>query len=42
LAKPSPKIIISCAITGAVHTPTMSDYLPVAPDEIAAAKNAGA
>ena len=29
------KIIISCAITGAVHTPTMSEYLPVTPDEIA-------
>jgi len=30
------KIIISCAITGAVHTPTMSPHLPVTPDEIAA------
>ena len=28
-------VIISCAITGAIHTPTMSPYLPVAPDEIA-------
>jgi hypothetical protein len=42
MAKAQQKIIISCAITGAVHTPTMSDYLPVTPDEIAAAKNAGA
>jgi uncharacterized protein (DUF849 family) len=29
------KIIISCAVTGAVHTPTMSRYLPVTPEEIA-------
>ena len=30
-----PKVIISCAVTGAVHTPTMSEYLPLTPDEIA-------
>jgi uncharacterized protein (DUF849 family) len=30
-----PKIIISCAITGAIHTPTMSDALPITPDDIA-------
>ena len=29
------KIIISCAITGAIHTPSMSPYLPVTPAEIA-------
>ncbi|WP_067737705.1 3-keto-5-aminohexanoate cleavage protein [Novosphingobium naphthalenivorans] len=29
------KVIISCAVTGAVHTPTMSPHLPVTPDEIA-------
>ena len=29
------KVIISCAITGAVHTPTMSDALPITPEEIA-------
>jgi uncharacterized protein (DUF849 family) len=29
------KIIISCAITGAVHTPSMSPHLPVTPAEIA-------
>lgn len=29
------KVIISCALTGGVHTPTMSPYLPVTPDEIA-------
>lgn len=30
------KIIITCAITGAIHTPSMSPYLPVTPDEITA------
>lgn len=29
------KVIISCAVTGSVHTPTMSPYLPLTPDEIA-------
>ncbi|KXU30560.1 3-keto-5-aminohexanoate cleavage protein [Sphingobium sp. 22B] len=29
------KVIISCAITGSVHTPTMSPHLPITPDEIA-------
>jgi uncharacterized protein (DUF849 family) len=33
----SDKVIISCAITGAMHTPTMSPALPITPDEIAAA-----
>jgi uncharacterized protein (DUF849 family) len=28
------KAIITCAITGATHTPTMSPYLPVTPDAI--------
>ncbi|MEP6828070.1 MAG: 3-keto-5-aminohexanoate cleavage protein [Aestuariivirga sp.] len=40
------KVIITCAITGAIHTPTMSRYLPITPDEIAkesiAAAEAGA
>jgi uncharacterized protein (DUF849 family) len=30
------KVIVTCAITGAIHTPTMSPYLPITPDEIAA------
>ena len=29
------KTIITCAITGAIHTPSMSPHLPVTPDEIA-------
>ncbi|WP_336743094.1 3-keto-5-aminohexanoate cleavage protein [Aureimonas altamirensis] len=35
-AMPSGKVIITCAVTGAIHTPTMSPYLPITPDEIAA------
>src|SRR5262245_65407451 len=31
----SNKIIISCAVTGSIHTPTMSDALPITPDQIA-------
>jgi uncharacterized protein (DUF849 family) len=29
------KVIITCAITGSIHTPSMSPHLPVTPDEIA-------
>jgi uncharacterized protein (DUF849 family) len=40
------KAIITCAVTGAIHTPTMSPHLPVSPEEIAesaiGAVNAGA
>lgn len=40
------KVIITCAITGGAHTPSMSDALPVTPEEIAdqsiAAAEAGA
>ncbi|TIX35621.1 MAG: 3-keto-5-aminohexanoate cleavage protein, partial [Mesorhizobium sp.] len=28
------KVIITCAVTGSVHTPSMSPYLPVTPDQI--------
>lgn len=31
----SKKVIITCAVTGAIHTPTMSPHLPVTPEEIA-------
>ena len=40
------KAIITCAVTGSVHTPSMSDHLPITPDQIAeqavAAAEAGA
>lgn len=43
---PSKKVIITCAVTGGIHTPTMSDALPITPDQIAeqaiAAAEAGA
>jgi uncharacterized protein (DUF849 family) len=46
MAKNPDKVIISCAVTGSVHTPTMSPYLPLSPDQIAeqsiAAAEAGA
>ena len=29
------KVIITCAVTGSIHTPSMSPHLPVTPDEIA-------
>ena len=31
------KVIITCAVTGGVHTPTMTPHLPITPDEIATA-----
>tara|TARA_E500000178_G_scaffold46226_1_gene41459 strand:- start:114 stop:1052 length:939 start_codon:yes stop_codon:yes gene_type:complete len=46
MAKKNNKVIITCAITGGIHVPTMSDYLPVTPEDIAQqsidAANAGA
>jgi uncharacterized protein (DUF849 family) len=40
------KVIITCAVTGAIHTPSMSPHLPVTPEEIIEASveaaNAGA
>lgn len=36
------KVIISCAVTGAIHTPSMSPHLPVTPEEIADAAIAAA
>ena len=34
MAKPR-KVIITCAVTGAIHTPTMSPHIPLTPQEIA-------
>jgi uncharacterized protein (DUF849 family) len=46
MSRRTDKVIISCALTGAVHTPTMSPALPASPDMIAeqgiAAARAGA
>src|SRR6516165_5757220 len=42
----SDNVIITCAVTGSIHTPTMSEALPITPDQIAeqalAAAEAGA
>ena len=37
MAPPARKVIITCAVTGSIHTPSMSPHLPVTPDEIAEA-----
>ena len=46
MAQKNNKVIITCAMTGGIHVPTMSDYLPITPEEIAQqsidAANAGA
>ncbi|MCJ2180761.1 3-keto-5-aminohexanoate cleavage protein [Novosphingobium album (ex Hu et al. 2023)] len=38
----SKSVIITCAITGSLHTPSMSPYLPITPDQIAAESIAAA
>lgn len=42
----SNKVIVSCAVTGSIHTPSMTPHLPITPDQIAseaiAAAEAGA
>ncbi len=44
--KVSKKVIITCAVTGSIHTPSMSPYLPITPEDIVrdsvAAAEAGA
>jgi 3,5-dioxohexanoate:acetyl-CoA acetone transferase len=35
MAAANNKVIISCAVTGGIHTPTMSEALPITPTEIA-------
>jgi uncharacterized protein (DUF849 family) len=37
MSAPQGKVIITCAVTGSIHTPTMSPHLPVTPQEIAKA-----
>ena len=29
------KVVITCAVTGSIHTPTMSPHLPLTPDQVA-------
>ncbi len=46
MARPNRKVVLTCAVTGSMHTPTMSEYLPLTPDQIrdeaVAAAEAGA
>jgi uncharacterized protein (DUF849 family) len=35
MAQKSNKVVITCAVTGSIHTPTMTPYLPLTPDEVA-------
>ncbi len=42
MADLSKKVIITCAVTGGIHTPTMSDALPYRPADIAAQSIAAA
>ncbi len=35
MAKRKRKVMITCAVTGAIHTPSMSPHLPITPEEIA-------
>ena len=37
MAAPRNKVVITRAVTGSIHTPTMTAYLPITPDEIAQA-----
>ncbi|MBA3478445.1 MAG: 3-keto-5-aminohexanoate cleavage protein, partial [Lautropia sp.] len=36
------KVMITCAVTGAIHTPSMSPHLPITAEEIAEAAVAAA
>ena len=42
MARDPRKVIITCAVTGSIHTPTMSDHLPITPQQIADASIAAA
>jgi len=42
MAKDKRTVVITCAVTGAIHTPSMSPNLPVTPEEIADAAIAAA
>ena len=35
-ATPTRSVIVTCAVTGAIHTPSMSEFLPITPAQIAA------
>src|SRR3954467_10432928 len=35
MATPARKVIVTCAITGPIHVPPQTPYLPITPDQIA-------
>ena len=35
MAATSRKVIITCAVTGSIHTPSMTPYLPITPNDVA-------
>lgn len=35
MASAARKVIVTCAVTGGIHIPSQSDYLPITPEEIA-------
>ena len=35
MSTPQSKVIVTCAITGSVHTPSMTPHLPITPTQIA-------
>ena len=47
MSRPSPspaarKVIVTCAITGSIHVPSQTPYLPITPDQIAERHRRGA
>ena len=35
MASAARKVIITCAVTGSIHIPSLSPYLPITPEQIA-------
>ena len=35
MASAARKVIVSCAITGSIHVPSQTPYLPITPEQIA-------
>ena len=35
MARAARKVIVTCAITGSIHVPSQTPYLPATPDQIA-------
>jgi uncharacterized protein (DUF849 family) len=35
MAAPARLVIVTCAVTGSIHVPSQTPYLPITPDQIA-------